>query len=62
LGNEAATGRYEIVLTAAPVGSPANQAFTEWLTIGCRTGTYQGFDVLPKGLMELDTVTVEIQP
>ncbi len=61
LGNEGDVGLFNIILTVAPVDSPASQIFTKWLDTGCNTGRFRGFDALPEGLTELDAITVKVQ-
>jgi hypothetical protein len=49
---------YHVVAVVADSGSPASQAFHNYLETGCEEGTYEGLVVIPAGATELDSIIV----
>ena len=58
LGREGVPEAFHIVAVVTDIGSPASEAFHNYLTVGCSTGNYQGLTLVPPGATELDSITV----
>jgi len=58
LGRPGAPEAFHIVLVVAEIGSPASDAFHEYLDRGCRSNDYWGLNLIPEGATELDSIVV----
>jgi len=58
LGRPGISEAFHIVAVVTDIGSPASEAFHNYLTVGCNTGDYQGIAVIPSGATELDSIIV----
>jgi len=58
LGRPGVPEAFHVVAVVTDVGSPASEAFRNYLTVGCNTGNYQGLMLVPVGATELDSIIV----
>jgi hypothetical protein len=58
LGRPGVPEPFHVVAVVTDVGSPASEAFHNYLRVGCDTGNFNGFMSLPAGVTELDAITV----
>jgi hypothetical protein len=58
LGRESVPEVFIIVTVVTNIGSPASEAFHNYLTVGCKSGSYQGLTLIPSGATELDSIIV----
>jgi hypothetical protein len=61
LGREGVPEAFHVVAVVTEVGSPASEAFHNYLTVGCDTGNYEGLAVIPAGATEMDAIIVHAQ-
>ena len=58
LGSADVPEAFHIVAVVTDIGSPASEAFHNYLTVGCNSGNWQGLRSVPPGATELDSITV----
>jgi hypothetical protein len=58
LGRPGVPEAFHIVAVVTDPGSPASEAFHNYLSVGCSTGDFQGLVSVPAGATELDSIIV----
>jgi hypothetical protein len=58
LGRPGVPEAFHIVAVVTDVGSPASEAFHDYLRVGCDTSNYVGLTSIPAGATELDSIVV----
>jgi hypothetical protein len=61
LGRQGVPEAFHVVAVVAEVGSPASEAFHNYLTVGCDTGNYEAIAVIPSGATEMDSIVVHTE-
>jgi hypothetical protein len=58
LGRQGVPEAFHVVAIVAEVGSPASEAFHNYLNVGCQTHSYEGLAVIPPDATEMDSIIV----